>query len=96
MQLKEKMFPILEKKMFKLQRGHEDETKLTWLTAVALTGEGMTEFGEVKGGGPQAVSPPAPPHSPLWGWGAQSPHLLSQRYIPSSFFVSLEFISEEN
>lgn len=89
------MFPILEKKMFKLQRGHEDETKLTWLTAVALTGEGMTEFGEVKGGGPQAVSPPAPPHPPLWGWGLEVPTCCHKGTF-LALVVSLEFLSEEN
>ena len=33
------MFSILEKKMFKLLKAHEDETKLTWLAAAAPTGE---------------------------------------------------------
>lgn len=81
--------------MFKLRRGQEDETKLTWLTAVALTGEGMMEFGEVKGGGPRLCLLLLPLTHNSGDGGLKVPTCCHKGTF-LALFVSLEFISEEN
>lgn len=67
--------------MFRLQRGHEDESKLT------LTGEGMTEFGEVKVGGLGCVSSCFPSLTTLGVGGSQSP--LAVTKVHSPLFLSV-------
>lgn len=82
------MFSPLEKKTFKLLRGHEDETKLTWFAAV--------EPGGGAGGGAQVVSPPAAlPPTTVGVSGCEFPTRCSKGAF-LALFLGLESISEDN